>query len=172
LVYRIKQGGRALLAFAQPVDHALVQQTLSLSQQTVFSRLARSEQLHSLNVLRDVLAQSEHTPPDLAAAALLHDCGKSRYALAIWQKTLAVLVRAFVPTLEQKLSQEDRLTFWRAPFVVRKYHPTWGAQMLRDIDASPRLIWLVAHHADSLEAWPDHPDKLLLARLQKADDAN
>jgi hypothetical protein len=171
-VNRIKQGGRALLAFAQSVDTALVQRTLSPAQQRLFFALVRAEQLHSLNVLRDVLAQSPHTPQDLAAAALLHDCGKSRYALATWQRTLAVLVRALIPPLAQQLSRDDRLTFWRAPFVVRKYHPAWGAQMLRDISASPRLIWLVEHHADSLDQWATHPDIDLLKRLKKADDAN
>jgi hypothetical protein len=171
-VYRLRQGGRALLAFAQPVDRGLVQQTLSPTHQTLFFALARAEQLHSLNVLRDVLAQEPHTPHDLAAAALLHDCGKSRCALATWQKTLAVLVRAFLPTLARRLSQEDRLTFWRAPFVVRKYHPKWGAQLLEGTGASPRLIWLVEHHADSADQWAAHPDINLLKRLQKADDAN
>lgn len=171
-MHRIKQGGRALLAFAQPLDDALVTQTLSPAQIGLFRQLKRAEQLHSLNVLRDVLAQANSTPPDLAAAALLHDCGKSRYALATWQKTLAVLVRAFLPPLEQHLSKDDRLTFWRAPFVVRQYHPAWGAKMLSEIGASPRLIWLVAHHADPLERWQDHPDVNLLARLKKADDAN
>jgi hypothetical protein len=171
-VHRIKQGGRALLAFAQPLDETLAQQTLSPAQMSLFRQLNRAEQLHSLNVLRDVLAQADSTPPDLAAAALLHDCGKSRYALATWQKTLAVLVRAFVPPLEKYLSQDDRLSFWRAPFVVRQYHPAWGAQMLSDIGAAPRLIWLVAHHADPLDRWQDHPDVTLLARLKKADDAN
>jgi hypothetical protein len=171
-MHRIKQGGRALLAFAQPLDIALVQQTLSPVQMTLFQSLQRAEQLHSINVLRDVLAQADSTPHDLAAAALLHDCGKSRYALAIWQKTLVVLVRTFIPPLEKLLRREDRLTFWRAPFVVQQYHPAWGAQMLTEIGASPRLIWLVAHHGDPLAQWQDHPDIDLLARLKKADDAN
>jgi hypothetical protein len=171
-VYRLKQGGRALLAFAQSVDVTLVQQTLSPAHQQLFYRLVRAEQLHSVNVLRDVLAQSPHTPHDLAAAALLHDCGKSRYALGTWQKTLAVLVRAALPSLSRRLSQDDHLSFWRAPFVVRKYHPIWGAQMLEGTGASPRLIWLVAHHADPLDQWADHPDIDLLKRLKKADDAN
>jgi len=171
-VHRIRQGGRALFAFAKPLDEALVQQTLSPIQMGLFRPLKRVEQLHSINVLHDVLAQDDTTPPDLAAAALLHDCGKSRYAMTTWQKTLVVLVRTFIPSLAQHLSQEDRLTFWRAPFVVRKYHPAWGAQMLSDISAAPRLIWLVAHHADPLEQWHDHPDMTLLARLKKADDAN
>lgn len=160
------------MAFAQPLDEALVQQTLSPTQMAVFRPLRRAEKLHSINVLRDVLAQADSTPPDLAAAALLHDCGKSLYALRTWHKTLVVLVRAFMPSLAKHLSQEDRLTFWRASFVVRQYHPAWGAQMLSDIGASPRLIWLVAHHADPLEQWQDHPDMTLLARLKKADDAN
>ena len=171
-MHRIKQGGRALLAFAQPLDEALVEQTLPPAQRALFRSLKRAEQLHSLNVLRDVLAQDAHTPQDLAAAALLHDCGKSRYALATWQKTLAVLVRAFLPSLERSLSQDDRLTFWRAPFVVRQYHPAWGAELLTKTGATPRLIWLVAHHADPLERWQTHPDVTLLARLKKADDAN
>lgn len=171
-MHRLKQGGRALLAFAQPLDEALAARTLSPAHFTLFRSLSRPEQLHSLNVLRDVLAQSEHTPHDLAAAALLHDCGKSRYALATWQKTLAVLVRAFLPGVEASLSQDERLSFWRAPFVVRKYHPAWGAEMLRDIGASPRLIWLVEHHADPVEGWQGHPDVTLLARLKRADDAN
>jgi hypothetical protein len=171
-VHRIKQGGRALIAFAQPLDETLVKQTLSPTQMTLFYSLKRVEQLHSINVLRDVLAQADSTPQDLAQAALLHDCGKSRYALATWQKSLAVLVRAFFPRLEQRLRQQDRLTFWRAPFVVQQYHPAWGAQLLSDIGAAPRLIWLVAHHADPLERWQDHPDVTLLARLKKADDAN
>lgn len=171
-MHRIRQGGRALLAFAQPLDDTLVARTLSAAQQGLFRQMKRAEQLHSLNVLRDVLVQADSTPPDLAAAALLHDCGKSRYALATWQKSLAVVVRAFLPPLEQHLSQDERLSFWRAPFVVRQYHPAWGAQMLSEIGASPRLIWLVAHHADPLERWQDHPDVTLLARLKKADDAN
>ncbi len=171
-MHRLKQGGRALLAFARPVDETLMQQTLSPAQIDLFRRMKRAEQLHSLNVLRDVLAQADDTPPDLAAAALLHDCGKSRYALATWQKTLAVVVHALAPRLEQALSQDENMTFWRMPFIVRKYHPAWGAALLTEIGASARLIWLVAHHADPLKLWQDHPNINLLMRLKKADDAN
>lgn len=171
-MYRLRQGGRALFAFAQPVDAALARQTLSPAQFVLFCRLSRSEQLHSLNVLRSVLAQAAHTPHDLAAAALLHDVGKSRYRLATWQKTLGVLIKKFAPALYKRWSQDDRLTFWRAPFVIKRHHAAWGADMLRAMDTPPRVVWLVQHHDKRLDKYADHPDAPLLARLKAADDAN
>lgn len=63
---RIQQGIRALLAFTQTVDYELTERYLTTEQMALFRRMAKSEQLHSLNVLRDVLAQEEQTPHDLA----------------------------------------------------------------------------------------------------------
>src|SRR4051812_25423001 len=96
VVYRLQQGVRALFAFSQPVEISLAERYLSPSLMALFQQMDRGEQLHSLAVLRDVLAQGD-TPNDLAVAALLHDVGKSRYPIGVWQKTLAVMVRALVP---------------------------------------------------------------------------
>lgn len=174
-VYRFQQGVRALLAFSQPVDFALAERWLPPTHLPLFHALARSEQLHSLNVLRTVLAQAEATPPELAAAALLHDCGKARYRMNIAQRTLSVLVARLLPRLNTRLSGSDPQQpspWWRAPFVVRQHHPAWSAAALRAVGAAEITIWLAAHHADSLAAWADHPYAPLLARLQQADDAN
>jgi hypothetical protein len=174
-VYRVRQGVRALFAFSQVVDYDLAAEYLNPTQMTLFRRMARSEQLHSLNVLQSVLAQAAETPHDLAVAALLHDCGKSYYALTVWQRTLAVLVKKLLPSLSNQLSRNDSpvgLSVWRAPFVVRQHHPAWGAALLTQTDTSERAIWLVAHHADSLALWQEHPNTPLLARLKQADDLN
>lgn len=168
---RVRQGIRALLAFSQPVDTTLAAEYLSPALMPCFRSMRRSEQLHSLNVLRDTLAQGS-TPSDLAIAALLHDVGKSRYPFPTWQKTLVVLARAFVPTIFQRLSQGDERIFWQRPFVLSEQHPAWSAQMIAAAGAPERAIWLVAHHADSLAQWADHPDLYLLERLKQADDAN
>ncbi len=168
---RFKQGVRALFAFTTSVDFELAERYLSPQQMTLFRQMAKPEQLHSLNVLRDVLAQATTTPHDLAVAALLHDVGKSRYHLAVWQKTLSVLISKLLPPLDNRLSIEATLTFWRAPFIVRRHHPQWGGDLLSAY-APDCVIWLVSHHADSADDWQHHAYYDLLVRLQIADDAN
>lgn len=169
---RIKQGIRALFAFRTEVDYDLASQYLSASQMSLFMQMGRPEQLHSLNVLQSVLEQEASASQDLAAAALLHDVGKARYHMAVWQKTIAVLTEKLLPALFDRLSDSNALSWWRAPFTLRRQHPAWGAQMLSQTDASQTLIWLVAHHADALSQWQDHPHLSLLTRLKAADDAN
>lgn len=168
-IHRLRQGLRALFAFARPVELDLAARYLKPQQLALFRSMRRGEQLHSLNVLRAVLAQGD-TPPDLAVAALLHDVGKSRHPLAVWQKTAVVLVRAFAPDLFRRLSQRDPSDFLARPFVVAVRHPTWGADMLAQAGASDAAIWLVAHHQDAPQ--PGEELAHLLKRLQSADDAN
>jgi len=170
--HRVRQGLRAIFAFTVDVDYELAERYLDIDQMALFRRMAKSEQLHSLNVLRIVLEQNEQTPHDLAVAALLHDSGKSRKHLSVWQKTISVLVNQYFPQWDNKLSVDGELTFWRAPFIVRRHHPEWGADMLSELNSSERAIWLVRHHADSPDKWCDHPHYQLLLRLQAADDAN
>ena len=170
-VQRIRQGVRALLAFSQPVDDALAASYLSPGLLALFRQMRRSEQLHSLHVLRSVLAQGS-TPDDLAVAALLHDAGKSRYPFPVWQKTLVVLVRAFAPALFRRLSAGDERHFWARPFIISTRHPQWSAELAGAAGAAERAVWLIAHHADALDQWRDAPAFYLLKRLKQADDAN
>jgi hypothetical protein len=170
-VYRIKQGLRALFAFSRPVDDDLAAQVLSPELLNLFHAMRRSEQQHSLNVLRTLMAQGS-VPDDLAVAALLHDAGKSRYPFPVWQKTLVVLVRAFTPSLFRRLRSGSETNGLQRPFVLSVHHPAWSADMVNAAGGSERAVWLIAHHADPLEQWADHPHAELLQRLRAADDAN
>lgn len=169
---RIQQGVRALLSFTQEVDYALAAQYLDDAQLALFRQLDRSEQLHSLNVLLAVLAQQADTPHDLAVGALLHDIGKIRYRMAIWQRTAVVLLRKFSPSLYDSWSKLGTLDDFRAPFAVYRYHPQWGAELLETSSIAPRALWLVRHHQENADQWRDHPHYRLLLRLQAADDLN
>ena len=170
-VYRLQQGVRALVAFSQPVDLGLAERYLSQPLLALFQHMNRGEQLHSLAVLRDVLVQGD-TPTDLAVAALLHDVGKSRYPIDMWQKTLAVIVRRLVPSAYTRWSEGSALNLWERPFVVYQQHPLWSAELLRTAGASEVACWLVAHHASCVETAPTPAQLEWLKRLQQADDQN
>lgn len=172
IVQRFRQGIAALLAFARDVDYDLAAQYLTPQQLALFKQMARAEQLHSLNVLRDVLAQADKTPHDLALAALMHDVGKSKRHLSVVQKTISVIIKSFFPEIERRLTAEENVDFWHAPFTVRRYHPKWSAELLMAVGASETAIWLARHHQDQAGQWHNHPNYALLCRLQQADDAN
>lgn len=171
-VQRIQQGVRALFAFAYPVDYDLAERHLDDAQMALFLKLSRSEQLHAINVLKTLCEQVEAPPKDLIVAALLHDVGKVRMQLMVWQKTLAVLVKAFLPDLNTRLSANEQLSFWRGAFVVRRWHPKWSAELLQTTSASECTVWLARHHQDKPEQWKNHPYYPLLIQLQSADNAN
>lgn len=169
---RVRQGVRALVAGARPVDRELAAAYLTPAQMALFEALRRSEQIHSLNVLRAVLAQ-EAAPHDLAVAALLHDAGKARYPFPVWEKTLVVLARAAFPRRCARWAAADpAANRWARPFAISAQHPAWGAELAAAAGTSPRAVWLIARHADSLAAHTGHPHAPLLARLQRADDTN
>lgn len=170
-VQRIRQGVRVLFAFTNEVDCKLAESYLDAGQMQLFEQMQRSEQLHSLNVLRAILDQGP-APHDLAVAALLHDVGKIRYPLDLGQKTLAVLTREGAPALYHRLSAYDPRNWFYCTFVVAEKHPAWGAEIVAKTHTTERVRWLVAHHADPLYWWRGHPHHDLLKRLQAADDAN
>jgi hypothetical protein len=166
---RMRQGTRALSAFARSVDWERVQAVLSADELALFRRMRRSEQLHSLNVLHEVYSGQSSA---LAQAALLHDVGKIRYPIRLWQRMMPVLVGAVSPASLQRLSERDPRPMWSRGFVVAAHHPEWGAQMLAAVGAPDDVVWLVRHHADDPTQWTDHPFYPLLVQLQAADDRN
>ena len=168
-VHRFSQGIGALFAFARLPDLELARRHLSACEFEAFRSMARSEQLHSLQVLQCALKSDPAAPRALVAAALLHDVGKSRYRLFVWQKTLAVIMEALAPGLSRRLSEDETITFWRAPFVVRRQHAKWSGEMLRACSSDDNVIWLVERHQDDAERFREHQYYDLLRSLQGAD---
>ncbi|MBL8148288.1 MAG: HD domain-containing protein [Anaerolineae bacterium] len=166
---RLRQGTRALSAFARPLEISQAEAVLTADEFRLFQRMRRSEQLHSLNVLASAHANDSVT---LAQAALLHDVGKIRYPLHLWQRTLTVLVGAVSRPLLRRLSQRDPRPAWSRGFVVHARHPEWGAELAAQAGASDDVVWLVRHHADDPQRWATHPMFGLLVRLKQADDLN
>ena len=171
ILHRLDQGLRASLAFAVSPDLGMAQMYLTRSEFAAFKRMSRADQLHSLNVLRAALKAQPNAPVALAAAALLHDVGKSRCHLAVWQKTLAVVLRRLAPGLSHRLSRSKSLNGWRAPFVVQQRHPNWSAEILEDCGSDTSIIWLAENHHANAELYRGHEHYAHLKALQAADSS-
>lgn len=170
MIHRLRQGMRAIVAFSHPVDDGAVAEVLTPSLMTLFKRMRRVEQLHSLRVMQTLIAQG-HTDPDLLVAALLHDCGKSRYRFTLPERVAIVLARRFAPAAYARWSMGEP-DGWRRMFVIAARHPQWSAEDMQSAGASTRAAWLARRHQDSVEGVPTSEENRQLLALQQADDDN
>lgn len=170
MVARVRQGLRALSAWARPVHHDLAAEILSPDLLALFHRMRRSEQQHSLNVLLTLRRRGQNHPA-LLQAALLHDVGKSRVPFHLWDRVVVVLVKAAAPALARRWGEGQSIG-WRRPFVVSFQHPAWGAEMAAKVGADPLVVELIASHQVHLDHEPRTQTERLLVALQAADDAN
>jgi hypothetical protein len=170
--YRLRQFWSALYAQPSGGDLEEVSSLLTTAQMALFRQMHRSEQAHSIQVMRAVSQASQGIPDeprrDLLGAALLHDVGKSRYPVRLWERVIIVLSKAFLPRQARHWG-EGQLSGWRRPFVVARQHAAWGAQMAQEAGISPLAATLIRRHQDP----PPNPggdlEDRLLGLLQAAD---
>ncbi len=163
LAYRFRQFRLAFFGPWPPVPDEALSPYLSPTLMTIFRRMTPSEQVHSLSVLGR-LCDSSQSDPDLLAAALLHDVGKSLSPLSVWERILIVLGKRFFPWAVKRWGDGEPRGL-RRPFLVSARHPAWGADLVAAAGASPRTVDLVLRHQDFPAA-----DDPLLTILQQADD--
>lgn len=172
IAYRARQFWHALFAKPKPEELALARAALPVSLMELFDQLQPGEQAHSLKIYRQLVEQGE-TQPDLLVAALLHDVGKSRYKLHIWDRVLIVLARAAFPQ-QVKTWGRGNPTGWQRAFVIAEQHPTWGAQMAAQAGASPLTVSIIRRHQDPSLVVPNkaHPlfEDQLLNQLKILDE--
>ena len=152
-------------------DLAPARKVLTAEQMQLFSRLQPSEQVHALRVLHTVQQHGE-SDPDLNTAALLHDIGKARAPLRLWERVLIVLGRGLFPK-RARIWGVGQCRGWRRPFVVAEQHPIWGSQMAADVGATPLAASLILRHQSAEQSEPVSPrEDHLLNILQVADHQN
>ena len=169
-LYRASQLWNALWASPGEGDLHLARQALSPAQMSLFLQQHPSEQAHALQIYRQLSAQGANQP-DLLTAALLHDVGKSRYPLRLWERVWIVLGSAWRPDLVQKWGNAKPAGLQRA-FVVRACHPAWGAEMAAHAGASSLAVALIRRHQDAIPEKPLSLEDHLLFQLQTLDDKN
>ena len=123
--YRLRQfwqnvAARPLTAVAQ----SEVSAQLTPAEMTLFQHFSNSDQWHSYRVMKTLQA-ANHIHPDLLTAALLHDVGKTRVPLSVWERSWVVVGQVIWPKKTAVWGQDAPLG-WKRPFVVKAQHPAWG----------------------------------------------
>lgn len=166
--YRLTQFWHAIRQTPNDQDLEEVRALLTPPQAALFLKMQPAEQAHALRVLR-FLRKHGQKHPNLLCAALLHDVGKIRYRLTLWQRVWIVLAQHLFPDRAHQWAQNPR-NAWQKALEVAEKHPEWGAHLAAEVDCEPLTLRLIAHHqqrttqsAQTLEDW-------LLISLQIADD--
>lgn len=171
ILYRAKQFWQALNAHLSQAQLSEVEQVISPQLFKLFLSMQPSEQLHSYKVYTSLKVSGEQDP-DLLIAALLHDIGKTRYPLHIWERVLIVLGKKIFPDKVKTWGNAEPKGLKRA-FVVAEKHPAWGAEMVAGAGASGMTINLIKRHQTktpfSLDQTISAEDRLLY-QLQSRDE--
>ena len=175
LLYRVRQFGRYLKARLTPGERQAAEARLGPRLAELFGRMTPAEQAHSVRVAQALAAEGQ-TEPDLLLAALLHDVGKTRAPLGLWERTLVVVCGKFAPGLAERWGRADdgreAQGVFQRPFVIARQHPAWSAEMAECAGAPPRSVALIRRHQAAVPAPPQTEEDRLLAALQKADGEN
>ena len=174
--YRTYQFWQALSVKPGEAELEQAVSLLSPAQQALFSRLQPSEKAHSLRMFR-CLVECGESHPDLLAAALLHDIGKTRFPLRLWQRIWVVLAHRFWPDRINKwsassLPPDQARPGWRTALLVANCHPHWGAELAEQSGSSALVVDLIRRHQDRLAGPPQNLADHLLQKLQFVDNEN
>ncbi|MBN1535855.1 MAG: HD domain-containing protein [Anaerolineales bacterium] len=174
IIYRSGQFWQALLVSPSADDMELVRSILPSEQWQLFKKMSPAEQVHCIKTAR-CLIKKEHRQPDLLAAALLHDVGKTVYPLRLWERVWLVIGNTFFPKWTARWRRETDFAalnenYWQRVFVVFHRHAGWGADLAKQAGASPLCVNLIRRHQDEISMDANSMEDRLLFYLQEADN--
>lgn len=172
ILYRTSQFWLAWQPRPHLAEVDLARRWLNPAQFALFNSLPPAEKAHGLRVCARLTAGGQ-SDPDLLAAALLHDCGKSRSPLNPFERALIVLIQGLLPRLAQRLGRGELAACrsrLRRIFIVAEQHPAWSGELMRRAGATPRAARLAAAHQADQPAGLDAAEMHLLRLLQAADN--
>ncbi len=170
--YRVRQFWAAL--GTRPLSQEAIlpaRQVLTKAQMNLFLHLQPSEQAHGLRVLQ-TLRKKGALHPDLLTAALLHDIGKIKAPLRVWERVLIVLGKRLAPKQVANWGG-SKPGGWKRAFVVARQHPAWGASLAAQAGTTELAVRLIQNHQEDLSRGDRDPlEHHLLALLRDADNEN
>lgn len=150
-----------LPSFAKP-DDVFARDQLEVAEYALYLRMDPRDRQHACEVARRLSAACPSVSPELLAAALLHDVGKSCLPFRLDQRILAHLL----PTGDTP--PEPRLRGLAGALQVKRHHHAYGAAMVRSAGGRERVAALVAGHHGATFGASDHADAMLLRAVDDA----
>ncbi|WP_345462625.1 HDIG domain-containing metalloprotein [Deinococcus carri] len=132
---KVRRLARSLRARDAHPDDAWAISLLTPAEAHVYLGMDPRDREHACRVTRHLLRDHPAAAPEVVAAALLHDCGKSIRPYHVAERVLVGLV----PNRLTRLLPVGALS-------VRAYHPELGAELLARAGARPQVARLVARH--------------------------
>ena len=171
--YRLRQFWGAWRLSPTMAELEQGREILTPEQMELFGRMQPRDQAHSLAVMAQIRSSTDDVPEkelhELLVAALLHDVGKSRYPLNVWERVIIVISEAVFPSLVKRYGEASPQG-WRKVFVIAKMHPIWSAEMAAEAGANPLAVELIREHQNSVTDGTGSVPGRLLRKLQAADN--
>lgn len=171
MLKRIRQFIRNIGFGFQKIDDDFLSQYLNEQERSLFGRLRKSEQIHSIYIARDIQRElGENKERDMIRAALFHDIGKIIRPMNILEKSTAVILKKL---LGEKIALLERSEVIQSYL----YHGERGGEILRSekiFDEAPLFYRLVSLHHQNREMIEKQSDSDALVTyydlLKKYDD--
>lgn len=160
MLYRVHQFLQALVPQKlRPAEVDWIQNLLPPKAIPLFFAQTLADQRHALDVTLDLSSLPPYSSSrNLLIAALLHDCGKSRHPLKIWERVYIVLAQKLPKNLWNALLHFP--SFLANPLQVAENHPLWGAELAHQAGLDPEIVELIRNHH-----CPQSPEERLLNRV-------
>jgi putative nucleotidyltransferase with HDIG domain len=168
IFHRLRQFRDVFFFRPLPDDYQAAEELLSPKLYKLFKSLPSAEQRHGFFIYQR-LASLGYTDTSLLTAALLHDAGKARYPLRLWERVWVVLAHHYLPNLAGRWSSDKPVGLKRA-LVVAARHAEWGAQMTAEHGADPLVVEVIRQHQDKRAFDKNNRVDQLVEILQAVDD--
>ena len=169
LLYRVQQFWRAVFSRVKPEEITWALANLPPEAHGLFRGQAKAEIRHALDVAYDVaqnvvhdmtqdsdsvnvdltsatvncdLTSAEHR--NLVAAALLHDCGKSRIPIRLWHRVIIVFLQKLPPSALIRLKNNNNI--FKPLLETTDHHAAWGCDLARAANLNEAVCALIAEH--------------------------
>ena len=166
VLYRVKQFIWGFTSFFKNIDYEYVNEFLNEDEIKIFNKLKHNDKHHCIRVCKDSIKMKEDFNIDvdkykLGKAALLHDVGKSKMPLSIFEKSVVVLLDK---ATSGKIKKYDKIK----QIDIYYNHPKNGLEVLKNFKYDKELLEVVRYHHNNNNI----SDNKLLNIIRESDDKN